>query len=167
MYKITETDYKEMSPELQALYEKLPNPGSDEVVGLFPDTKSGKAGVRTSDGFNANAYGKGMGIKAGQDNGEYGDSGSASRFFYCAKSSRSERNKGTEELDHGNNHATVKPIALMEYLVKLVTKENAVVLDPFTGSGSTLVACKNTNRNYIGMELDTEYIKIAEARLNV
>jgi len=165
MYKITETDYKEMSPELQALYEKLPNPGSDEVVGLFPNTKSG---AKKANQDNYNHDGKDFVATLGASVNEYKASeGSTSRFFYCAKSSRSERNKGTEELDHGNNHATVKPIALMEYLVKLVTKENAVVLDPFTGSGSTLVACKNTNRNYIGMELDTEYIKIAEARLNV
>lgn len=162
MYKITETDYKEMSPELQALYEKLPNPGSDEVVGLFPKVKTGSI-TKDIQGRESNSLGK-----FNQFTGRHtGDSGSASRFFYCAKSSRSERNKGTEELDHGNNHATVKPIALMEYLVKLVSKEDAIILDPFAGSGSTLVACKNLNRNYIGMELDPEYIKIAEARLNV
>lgn len=139
--------------------------GSDEVVGLFPNTKSG-----SMNGTYKNTMMKGTpGERDGKEIHlqQQASEGNASRFFYCAKSSRSERNKGTEELDHGNNHATVKPIALMEYLVKLVTKENAVVLDPFTGSGSTLVACKNTNRNYIGMELDTEYIKIAEARLNV
>ena len=54
----------------------------------------------------------------------------------------------------------------MEYLVKLISKEGHTVLDPFAGSGSTLIACKKLKRNYIGMELDPEYIKIAEARLN-
>jgi site-specific DNA-methyltransferase (adenine-specific) len=119
----------------------------------------------------------------------FNDSGSASRFFYCAKASKSERNRGCEGLSEKdvhrygagigegltpdapsfdkNNHPTVKPIALMEYLVKLVSREGAVILDPFAGSGSTLIACKNLNRNYIGMELDKEYIKIAEARLNI
>jgi site-specific DNA-methyltransferase (adenine-specific) len=60
--------------------------------------KSGKPGIRTADGFNANAYGAGMGIKAGQANGEYGDSGGASRFFYVAKASKRDRNEGLEEL---------------------------------------------------------------------
>ena len=89
------------------------------------------------------------------------------RFFYCAKASKSERNRGCEGSVSSNNHPTVKPIALMEYLIKMVTPKGGIVLDPFAGSGSTLVACKNLNRNYIGMELDPEYIKIAEARLNV
>ena len=53
----------------------------------------------------------------------------------------------------------------MEYLVKLVSRENAIVLDPFAGSGSTLIACKKLNRKYIGCELSEEYIKIANARL--
>ena len=63
-----------------------------------------------------------------------------------------------------NFHSTVKPIALMEYLVKLVSREGAVVLDPFMGSGSTGIACKN--RNFIGIELDPEYFEIANKRIN-
>lgn len=109
------------------------------------------------------------------------------RFFYCAKASKSERNKGCENIpikdpdyrtDTGkgsyvdkwiapqsNSHPTVKPIALMEYLVKLVSREDAVVLDPFTWSWSTLIACKKLKRQYIWFELDEDYITIAEARL--
>jgi DNA modification methylase len=64
-----------------------------------------------------------------------------------------------------NFHSTVKPIALMEYLIKMVTPKGGIVLDPFAGSGSTLVAAKQNNFQYIGIELDGEYIKIAEARL--
>ncbi len=120
--------------------------------------------------------------------GGLGDSGSAARFFYCAKASKSERNAGCEELEEKvfsdrnpeldsadmpqnrsgnakkNFHPTVKPIKLMEYLVKLVSRENAIVLDPFTGSGSTGVACKNLNRQFIGCELSPEYCEIIKAR---
>ena len=71
----------------------------DEVCGGFPDTKSGKNGIRQSDGFNKNDYGKGIGIKAGMNNGEYGDSGSASRYFYCAKASKRDRDEGLDEFE--------------------------------------------------------------------
>jgi len=131
--------------------------GSDEVVELFPSPHS--AGNKKKSNITAGKSIFGIGGIGARNPDTYGDSGSASRFFYCAKASKSER--GSE-----NKHPTVKPIKLMEYLVKLVSKEGAVVLDPFAGSGSTLIACKNLNRNYIGMELDPEYIKIAEARLS-
>jgi len=97
------------------------------------------------------------------------------RFFYCAKASKRERNAGCEDLDEKedvktptskNNHPTVKPIALMEYIVKLVSREGAVVLDPFAGSGSTLLACKNLSRDYIGIEREADYIKIIKSRLD-
>jgi site-specific DNA-methyltransferase (adenine-specific) len=66
---------------------------------------------------------------------------------------------------HNNFHPTVKPIALMEYLIKLVSREGHTVLDPFMGSGTTGIACKNLNRDFIGIEKDEEYVKIAEARI--
>jgi hypothetical protein len=65
-----------------------------------------------------------------------------------------------------NFHSTVKPIALMEYLIKLVSREGATVLDPFTGSGSTGIACKKLNRQFIGIEREADYVKIANARIN-
>lgn len=161
--------------------------GSDEVKGLFPESKSGS---KKANQENYNHEGKEFVATLGASVNEYkASSGSASRFFYCAKASKSERNKGCEELTkevkgmnfggelagngepinigtNKNFHPTVKPIALMEYLVKMVSKEGHTVLDPFAGSGSTLIACKKLNRNYIGMEMDIEYIKIAEARLD-
>ena len=124
-----------------------------------------------------------------------GDKGGASRFFYCAKASKSERNmgcEGLEEKDGGclegnndmkrdrkigaepdkkveptkNNHPTVKPLALMEYLCILTkTPTGGIVLDPFMGSGTTGIACKKTGRDFIGIEKEEEYIKIAEARI--
>ena len=66
----------------------------------------------------------------------------------------------------GKVHPTQKPVALLEYLIKTYTNENEVVLDSTMGSGSTGVACKNTNRNFIGIELDEDYFNIAEQRIN-
>jgi site-specific DNA-methyltransferase (adenine-specific) len=86
------------------------------------------------------------------------DSGGASRFFYCAKSSKSDRGES-------NVHPTVKPIKLMEYLIKLITQPNGVVLDPFMGSGTTGIAAKKNGFRFIGMEMQTEYMAIAENRI--
>ena len=84
------------------------------------------------------------------------DSGGASRFFYCAKASRSERGN--------NNHPTCKPVKLMEYLIKLVSREGALILDPFLGSGTTMLACQNLGRKCIGIEQSEEYCNIARDR---
>ena len=95
----------------------------------------------------------------------FNDSGSASRFFYCAKASKSERNAGCEELEKKNNHPTVKPIAVTEYLINLVSREGHVILDPFSGSGTTAIASFNKGRNFIGFEISSEYCEIAEKRI--
>jgi len=65
----------------------------------------------------------------------------------------------------GNTHPTVKPIVLMEYLVKLVSREGAVVLDPFAGSGTTGIACINLGRKYILIEKEPNYVEIMKHRL--
>ena len=64
-----------------------------------------------------------------------------------------------------NHHLTVKPVKLIEHLIKIFSKEEQLVLDPFIGSGTTAIACKNTTRNYIGIEINKDYVKIAEKRL--
>ena len=64
-----------------------------------------------------------------------------------------------------NRHPTVKSLGIMKYLIKLVSKEGAVVLDPFLGSGTTAIACVKLNRNFIGIEKEEEYVRIAKARL--
>lgn len=117
--------------------------------------KSGNNCTRRQEGFFLEHGGLG---RAGDIQTTYGDSGGASRFFYCAKAAKKE--KGSF-----NNHPTVKPIKLMEYLVNLVTPKDGVVLDPFSGSGSTLVAAKNKGYNYVGIELEEEYIEIIKKRL--
>jgi len=65
-----------------------------------------------------------------------------------------------------NKHCTVKPISVMAWLIRLISKDNDLVLDPFCGSGSTGVACKQLGRNFIGIELNSDYCKIAESRFN-
>lgn len=139
---------------------------SEEVRECFPETKSPKqyeySGTKDREQSVVKGFGAGYGV--GHEN-EYGDSGNASRFFksiiYQAKASKSERNKGCDK----NNHPTVKPIALMEYLIKMVTPKGGVVLDPFMGSGSTGVAAKIAGRDFVGIELDPNYFKIAEKRI--
>jgi site-specific DNA-methyltransferase (adenine-specific) len=164
----------------------------DEEAGRMLDEQTGtlrsgfmKAGHPYGQGDGQNVYGKLTG-KTKSDT--YGDSGGASRFFYCAKASKKERNMGLEDVepttvDDGRNkpidnpflrgktprrntHPTVKPVKLMEYLITLVTPPNGIVLDPFMGSGTTAVACIKTNRKYIGFELLEEYCKIAEKRIS-
>ena len=138
---------------------------SEEVVSLFPDSKGQQGNIKGTEPSDVTKeiYGK---FNQRFSSIKRNDLGSASRFFYCAKTSKSERNKGCEELETTNNHPTVKPIKLIEYLIKLVSRENSIVVDPFIGSGTTAVACKNLNRNFIGIELDEEYCKIANKRLN-
>jgi hypothetical protein len=86
------------------------------------------------------------------------DSGSAARFFYCAKASKSDR-------EDGNTHPTVKPTTLMRYLCRLVTPKGGTVLDPFTGSGSTGKAALLEGFNFVGIEREAEYVAIAKARI--
>ena len=99
---------------------------------------------------------------AGQILDGHNDTGGASRFFYCPKASKKERNEGVE----GNTHPTVKPIKLMEYLVKLITPPNGTVLDPFMGSGSTGCACVNLGFDFYGIELEEPSYDIAKARID-
>jgi len=133
--------------------------GSQEVLDLFPDAK----------GMATQKSGKGIKVYTGNSlfhsktefpdvREGYNDSGSASRFFYCPKANKKDRGE--------NTHPTVKPNELMRYLCRLVTPPNGIVLDPFNGSGSTGKAAVSEGFEYIGIELDPEYIKISEARIN-
>jgi site-specific DNA-methyltransferase (adenine-specific) len=131
--------------------------GSEEVVGLFPYQKSGKVKPHVIKRDKTV-----VDLKRGltQKTGHFLSSeGSAARFFYCAKASKSERGEG-------NIHPTVKPLALMKYLITLGLPPGGTVLDPFAGSGTTALACKELGRNYICIEKELEYYRIACNRLD-
>jgi site-specific DNA-methyltransferase (adenine-specific) len=130
--------------------------GSEEVLAGFPVTTSG-AMKRTVEGYDGDSHTGFLRGRSGPHN-QHGDTGSAARFFYCAKASKKDR--GDE-----NNHPTVKPTDLMRYLCRLVTPTGGIVLDPFMGSGSTGKAAVLEGFSFIGIEREAEYFNIAKARL--
>lgn len=166
----------------------------DEAAAEMLDEQSGECKVTgrpNSKKTKAGSFGGG-GNK--EINNQYIDKGGASRFFYCAKASKSERNAGLEGMDKSvratttgatrpnkparigadphkkteatqNHHPTVKPIKLMQYLIRLITPPNGLVLDPFMGTGTTGLACKSEGFDFIGIELNKEYLDIAEKRI--
>lgn len=161
--------------------------GSDDVLTGFPDTETVGRFPALAGQWGANGiYGKGTGVLQTE---RAMDTGSAARFFYCAKASKDDRDDGcialplnpggsnakgyTQDVANGldretsraNHHPTVKPTDLMRYLVRLVTPPGGTVLDPFNGSGSTGKACMLEGFAYIGCELDPAYIEISRARI--
>ncbi len=164
--------------------------GSEEVVGLFPAQAGAAAPVhrRNSDKFRQ-TYGSFAGNIDEAGSTFHGDTGSAARFFYCAKASRADREDGVQHRDKkpllwssgsqnpgsfqspntdrsaSNHHPTVKPTDLMRYLCRLVTPPGGVVLDPFMGSGSTGKAAMLEGFRFVGIEREAEYVEIAKARI--
>lgn len=159
--------------------------GSEEVLKLFPDSD----GAGTSlpqvkiTGYGDKNTGTGKSEYRGGDRTPFdAGSGNAARFFYCAKASKLDRHSGLtnpgNQFKHGttlrkventlltgNNHPTVKPLSLCDWLVKMVTPPNGIVLDPFNGSGSTGKAAILNDFRYIGIDLSQEYLDISEARI--
>ena len=135
--------------------------GSDEVLALFPNTGKSSGGGMHTKGIGGNQSGICLGKysngKATEKVG-FGDSGSAARFFYCAKPSRKERGGG-------NTRPTVKALSLMRWLVRLVTRKGGLVLDPFMGSGTTGVACAVEGMRFVGCEKEPAYFEIAKRRI--
>jgi site-specific DNA-methyltransferase (adenine-specific) len=163
--KLDKSDYKQPAGRFPANFI---HDGSQEVLELFPETGKSKASNR---GLQHSGRHGGLGdiggnLKEGTDTirGYNDNGGSAARYFYCAKSSKRERTAGLPE-GQTSTHPTVKPVRLMEYLVRLVTPKDGVCLDPFMGSGTTGVACVNTGRKFIGIELDENYFEIAKKRV--
>jgi hypothetical protein len=129
--------------------------GSDEVVGLFPQTTSTGGSGPASRGYSSDGRTVSGSCAA---TGGFGDTDSAARFFYTAKASRDDRSDG-------NTHPTVKPTDLMRYLCRLVTPPGGIVLDPFMGSGSTGKAAMLEGFGFIGIEREAAYRAIAERRI--
>ena len=136
----------------------LVHDGSQDVLELFPD-KSG----RNSDSPQShrdgpkNCYGDYGDVRPAIR--QYDHQGNAARFFYCAKASKRDRGEG-------NDHPTVKPNALMRWLVRLVCPQGGTVLDPFMGSGSTGVACIQEGMRFVGIDMDEHYCEIANTRIS-
>lgn len=168
--------------------------GSEEVVSLFPNTSPSKAANRGLQHSSRHGGIRDIGgnIKEGTDSirGHNDKGGSAARFFYCAKASKRDRDEGLDGFEervnpklcdtgyespmrmdgkpcakYGNHHPTVKPTTLMQYLCRLITLTNGIVLDPFMGSGSTGKAAMYEGFRFIGIDLDAEYCEIAKARI--
>lgn len=136
--------------------------GSEEVRAAFPDLgKAGQHVGRNRDGEVHNAIYGARKVEA-KDAG-YSDSGSAARFFYCAKASKQDRNEGLG--DNKNHHPTVKTTDLMRYLCRLVTPPGGLIIDPWAGSGSTGKAAVMEGFRFIGIESEESYCRIAEARI--
>jgi len=163
MITINEELYNKMPDDLRVMFNKLPNYGSEEVLSHFPNA-NGQQGDLVGHNHNIESPNGIFGIMPPRYDAykrEENDK-SASRFFYCAKSSKSERNKGLE----ANNHPTVKPVSLMRYLCRLITPPKGIVLDPFMGSGSTGIGAKLEGFDFVGIEREDEYCKIAKARID-
>ena len=136
--------------------------GSDEVTSLFPITTSGTGNFKKSSSKDRN----------GNTGSAYGGTGNASRFFYCAKASKLDREEGLSNKNASkatavrvNTHPTVKPTELMKYLCRLVTPPNGWVLDPFMGSGSTGKAAVLEGFHFIGIDRELPYCKVALHRI--
>ncbi|HRY90436.1 MAG TPA: site-specific DNA-methyltransferase [Rubrivivax sp.] len=178
--------------------------GSDEVLAAFPQApgQQGDVSDTAPSAKTSNVYGAMARVgEASQDSDNGGvvgfkmkpgarrlDSGSAARFFYCAKASKKDRDEGCEGLPQrvigtwggddddlspgkkstvprGNTHPTVKPTDLMRYLCSLVTPPGGLVLDPFAGSGSTGKGAALAGLHFVGVERELAYVDIAERRI--
>ena len=172
----TKNNFKTSGQALGRFPANLIHDGSQEVLDLFPETKSRSNKGASSVANSREVYGKYTGkidCGASANHDPVGAKGSAARFFYCPKASKKDRDEGlptkSESLESseivGNNHPTIKPTALMQYLCRLITPTGGVVLDPYMGSGSTGKAAIKEGFGFVGCELDEDYFLIASQRV--
>ncbi len=129
--------------------------GSDEVVGMFPQCKTGGPGF-TKENHNSPVY-NGPASSRDRTTVGYNDAGSAARFFYSSKADRDER--------FSSRHPTIKPVDLIRYLIRLVTPKDGLVLDPFAGSGTTGEAAFLENMQAVLIERESEYCEDIRRRM--
>ena len=184
--KIGTFERKDMiTPKREGRYPaNVMHDGSDVVNDIFPNSKGSSGNGNAKVGETSKGA---IPLRRGEAP-LYNDEGSASRYFYCPKTSKSDRNQGLVEFDDKqyshdgrkksienpyqrnksiskNSHPTVKPVELMKYLCRLVTPKGGTVLDPFMGSGSTGMAAKDEGFDFIGIEREKEYFEISEQRI--
>ena len=131
--------------------------GSESVLALFPEANSARANGNPNNPIHRELPNQLMSWGGRRETHDFRDTGSAARFFFCAKTSPAERD--------GSIHPTMKPISLMRWLVRLVTPPGGLVCDPFLGSGTTALACLAEGMRCLGIEREAEYIAIARKRL--
>lgn len=137
--------------------------GEDAADDLDQQHGSRKSGTRAAGVARANRGGYSGATTAMPSTVCYGDEGGPSRFFYVPKASPAERRAGLA--DGAPRHPTIKPVTLMRYLVRLVTPPGGIVLDPFTGSGTTGIAAVLEGAQFVGIEREAEYLAVAQARI--
>jgi site-specific DNA-methyltransferase (adenine-specific) len=165
--RLGEKEFTRLPARLQRLFIKLPNPGSDEVIAAFPEAPGQQQDIDINAPSNKtglvygkmNRHGEKSADRRYTDDGSTNfaalpgmrrnDSGSAARFFYSAKADAMDR--------VGSKHPTVKPIDLMQYLIRLVTPPGGTILDPFAGTGTTGEAAWREGFNAILIEREPEY----------
>ena len=135
----------------------------DQHAAAWIDEQSGDRPSAGGAAFGVGGYGGTVGLNR-DDRRElgYGDKGGASRFFYTAKAPKSER----PNVD-GVQHPTVKPLAIMRWLIRLVTPPGGVVLDPFAGSGTTIEAALIEGFDPVGIEMETDYLPLIQHRIEI
>ncbi len=145
--KLPESVILQMPPHLQALFYRLPNLGSEEVLAGFPESAGQQYAVKGTEKRHNQVFGA---LPDPTPFPARGDTGSAARFFFSAKAGAQDR--------WGSRHPAVKPVELMKWLVALVCPPGGTVLDPFAGSGTTAVAALGAGRSAILIEREDQYV---------
>ena len=160
--QINETTYNAMPAHLRALFVKLPNPGKEEVLALFPG-EGDKSAARFMYCAKASKRDRDEGLDHLPEIHRVNGNKWTDQDY---RVTRGERPPSAESGPRRNVHPTVKPTDLMAYLCRLVTPPGGVVLDPFMGSGSTGKAALREGFHFVGIEREAEYLRIAQARIS-
>lgn len=156
--QIDEQTFAKMPTHLKALFAKTPNPSKDEVVGAFPASNGQQGDVTGNEpsSLTNGVYGQFNGRPATQARR---DTGSAARFFFSAKADADDR--------LGSGHPTVKPVDLLQWIVRLITPPGGTTLDPFAGTGTTGEAAWREGMKAVLVEREAEYQDCIRRRMRL